>query len=389
MFRSRVCAAVVLTLNLFIGAACSAQQPSTKADDVVVLSNGDTLHGKLVSSVAGKITFHSDPLGDVTLSWDKVKELHSNQAFAVLEKNAKRVGKKHARQFHEGTLDVAGGSVTVHGTNAPPPIPVADAQYIVDAPTLDKQLNHRPGIFAGWNGAASAGATLVQATQNQYTVSGSLGLMRVVPTVDWLNPRNRTAVNFAGSYGKITQPAYLSGGVLVPSTVNKSTIIHFDVERDEYFSSRFFALGQAAFDHNFAQDLQLQQIYGGGMGWTIFSTPRQQADLKATVQYEKQQFISSGAGQNLIGSTFAANYLLKLKLVTYTQSLQFIPAYNTPRAYSTNESDTLTFPAYKSLAFSLGTIDSYLNDTPATLPPTKRNSFQFIMGLTYAIKSKY
>jgi hypothetical protein len=34
-------------------------------------------------------------------------------------------------------------------------------------------------------------------------------------------------------------------------------------------------------------------------------------------------------------------------------------------------------------------MDSYLNDPPVSLPPTKRNSFQFTMGLTYAIKSKY
>jgi hypothetical protein len=34
-------------------------------------------------------------------------------------------------------------------------------------------------------------------------------------------------------------------------------------------------------------------------------------------------------------------------------------------------------------------MDSYLNDPPAAVPPTKRNSFQFTTGLTYAIKSKY
>lgn len=173
--------------------------------------------------------------------------------------------------------------------------------------------------------------------------------------------------------------------------VTKSAIYHFDAERDQYVSPRFFALVQTAFDHNFAQDLQLQQIYGGGLGWTFLSTPRHQADLKATVQYEKQQFISgsSGTSQNLIGSTFALSYMLKMKLVTYAQNLEFIPAYNTPRAYSANETDTLAFPAYKNLGFSIGTIDSYLNDPPSSEPPTKRNSFQFTMGLTYALKSKY
>ena len=109
------------------------------------------------------------------------------------------------------------------------------------------------------------------------------------------------------------------------------------------------------------------------------------------MQYEKQSFISGAASgnQNLIGSTFSADYLLKLKLVTLTQELQFVPAYNNERAYSAQETDTFAFPAYKRFSLSLGTLDSYLNDPPSTEPPTKRNSFQFTMGLTYAIKSKY
>ena len=266
-----------------------------------------------------------------------------------------------------------------------------NAQYIVDQSTLDKEMYHHPSFKAGWNGAATAGATLVTATENQYTFSGAIALARTVPTVSWLDPRNRTSVGFTGSFGKITQPAYVAAGVTVPAVTTKSAIYHAEAERDEYFSPRFFALGQTAFDHNFGQDLDLQQIYGGGIGWTALKTPKQEADLKATMQYEKQQFISgtSSGNQNLIGSTFAANYVLHTKLVTYTQGLAFIPAYNNSRAYSTNETDTLAFPAYKNLSFSVGTLDSYLNDPPVSLPPTKRNSFQFTMGLTYAIKSKY
>ena len=378
---------LLISITACIGAHCAAEQ----APDIVVLSNGDTLHGKLVSEVAGKITFHTDSLGDLSLGWDKIKELHTQGSFAVLNKNVKRGSKRHAAQIPTGTVDVAEGTVTLRGPNASAPIPVKDAQYVVDAPTLDKELNHEPNILAGWNGAATAGATLVQATQNQYTLSGALGLIRVVPTVSWLNPRNRTSVDFSGSYGKITQPAYVLSGTPVAASVTKSAILHFDGERDQYVSSRFFALAQTAFDHNYSQNLELQQIYGAGMGWTIFSTPRHEANLKATIQYEKQQFITGGPGteQNLIGSTFSANYLRKMKLFTFAQSVQFIPAYNTPRDYSANETDTLAFPAYKNLGFSVGTTDSYLNGPPSSEPPTKRNSFQFTMGLTYAIKSKY
>ncbi|HTW49515.1 MAG TPA: DUF481 domain-containing protein [Acidobacteriaceae bacterium] len=376
---------------------CAAQNKKAPAPapapDVLVLANGDTLHGKFVKEVSGTVTFHSDPLGDLNVAWAKIKELHVSENVAVLNTNVKARGKRAAEQIPVGTLDATNETVTLRPANqeAAPPIPVKDAQYIVDQVTLNKQVNHEPGFFTGWNGSATAGATLISATQDQYTVSGALGLVRVVPTVSWLNTRNRTSTNFNGSFGKITQPAFTSAGVYTPATSTKSSILHFDAERDEYISPRFFALVQTALDHNFSQDLNLQQIYGGGLGWTVVKTPKEEADLKATVQYEDQNFIA-GSGQtneNLIGSTFAANYVLKEKLVTYTQGLAYIPAWNQLHAYSASETDTLAFPAYKNFSFSVGTLDSYLNDPPSTEPPTKRNSFQFTMGLTYAIKSKY
>ena len=255
----------------------AAEAPDASgAPDVVVLSNGDTLHGKFVSATAGKVVFHSEPLGDVSLSWDKIKELHTSQKFGVIHHPVRLRGKRAAVQIPTGTLDVADHAVTVRSENGATigPIPTKNAQYIMDAATLDKQINHEPNFFTGWNGPATAGATLVTATQNQYTFSGAIGLVRSVPTVDWLDPRNRTSIDFSGSFGKITEPGYVvpAAGTLpatyVQPVTTKTAIFHADAERDEYFSRRVFGLVQTAFDHNFSQDLALQQIYGGGVGWT-------------------------------------------------------------------------------------------------------------------------
>ena len=397
LFRIRIKHAVALfaIVAAVTSSTCIAQsKPAAAAPDVLVLSNGDTLHGKFVNAVSGKVTFHSDILGDISLGWDKIKELHTSQQVAVLKSNTKLRGKRSVKQVPVGTVDVADKTVTVHPPNGAneETIPVKEAEYLVDKTAMNKELFHRPGITQGWNGAATAGATLVTATENQYTFSGGVGLVRVVPTVSWLSPRDRTSLDFTGSFGKITQPGYVDPltGLVIPAVSTKSAIYHADAERDEYFSPRLFALVQTAFDHNYGQDLDLQQIYGGGIGWTALKTPKQEADLKATMQYEEQAFISSGSGnQNLVGSTFSASYILHTKLVTYTQGLAFIPAYNNFHAYSANETNTFAFPAYKRLSFSVGTLDSYLNDPPVSLPPTKRNSFQFTMGLTYAIKSSY
>lgn len=382
------CSGVVLSLFLIacLGLQGAAQDQS--APDTLILTDGNTLHGKLVKKVSATVTFHTGSLGDLEIPWARVKELHTAENFAVLNKNLKTRSKAAVEKLPKGRLDATTDSVTLEGAA---PIPAKDAQVMIDQATLEKDLNHEPGFLQGWNGAATAGATLVRATQNQSSFSAALGLVRTVPTVSWLDTRNRTSADFNSSFGRITQPAFTVGGVTVPATTTKSSILHFDAERDQYFSPRLFALVQTAFDHNFSQDLNLQQIYGGGIGWTALKTPSQEADLKATIQYEKQSFITGAgaANQNLIGSTFSADYLAKLKFVTFTQNLGYIPAYNHPHAWSAEETDSLAFPAWKNLGFSVGTLDSYLNDPPATLPPTKRNSFQFTMGLSYAFKSKY
>lgn len=372
------------------------KKPAPAAPDVLVLNNGDTLHGKLVSATAGSVKFHSDPLGDLAVPWSNIREMHAAERFAVLDNRVKWHHAPQAARIPVGTLDATGTAITVHRAQpeAQVSVPVRNAQYIMDEGTLKKQVSHSPGLLQGWNGSATAGATVVTATQKQYTMTGAVSLVRVVPTVSWLQPRNRMSTSFSGSFGKITQPGYETAAtppVYVPEVVTKTAIYHADAERDEYFSPRFFALAQTAFDHNFSQDLDLQQIYGGGIGWTPVKTARQEIDLKATVQYESQQFISGGAGsnQNLVGSTYSANYALHLKPFSYTQSVAYLPAYNQQAAYSATETNRLAFPAYKKLSFSVGSTDSYLNDPPVSQPPTRRNSFQFTMGLTYAIQSKY
>ena len=393
---------LLLALALLPGgiAACLAQEAAHPAapEDVLVLSNGDTLHGHFVRAVDGKVIFHTDPLGDVTLDWDKIHSLRTQETFAVVDKSVKLLGKKLRQPIPVGTLTVENGEIVVQPEEGPAlaPVSVKQTAFIVKQAAVDHVRCRCQNILSGWSGAATAGATVVTATQKQYTVTGGIRLERVIPEASWLKPRNRTSLSFTGSFGKIIQPGYFSAGAYVPETVTKSAIYHADAERDEYFSGRFFALAQTAFDHNYSQSLDLQQVYGAGIGWTVLKTPRQEADLKATLQYEKQQFIPSLTGapapspnQNLVGSTFAADYVLHLRLLALSQGVAYLPAYNHMHAYSANETNSVTFPAYKNLSFSVGTIDSYLNNPPTSEPPTRRNSFQFTMGLSYSIKPRH
>lgn len=362
--------------------------------DVITFTNGDRLSGTFIREVGGTVTFQSELVGTIEIPWKKIQEIHTKTRLAVLTKSVTSRHGKLPPGIPEGSLTVTDNLITIHPPDnaAIAPIPVKNAQYIVDEITLSREVFGHPGFFDAWNGSLTGGATIVEATQKQYTFSGGIALARVVPAASWLNPSNRTTIGFTGSYGKIIQRAYTSEGVFYPASDSKSSIYHAEGERDQYLSPHGYMLAQATFDHNYGQGLDLQQVYGAGVGYTVIKRPTQELDFKGTMQYESQDFINASIGinQNLIGSTFAGVYVLHLpRGLLFHQQVSYLPAYNNTNAYSATESDTLAIPFYKNLSFSLGTQDSYLNDPPPAVPPTMRNSFQFIFGATYTFKSKY
>jgi hypothetical protein len=354
-------------------------QPTSDAKpepDVLVFTDGEKLIGHLVRSTGDKVTFKSEMAGEVTVEWKKIQELHSAQKYAVIQKGVPLRRNEAEAKVPRGTIAVAEQKIEIRpgGEHPPQTIAVGDAAYVVDEAAFEKAL-HRPGIFEEWTGAVAAGASLVEATQKSNTFTASIGLVRAVPAENWLDPRNRTTVDFSTSYGKLTQPN-------TPTV--KTSIYHADAERDEYFSGQVYGFGQLAYDHNFSQGLALQQAYGGGVGWTVIKSARQTLDVKAAMSYINQQFADATKNQNLIGSTFAEGYQRTLAhSILLSEQLSATPAWNNTRAYTASGGAGLTMPVFKRLSVAMSALDTFLNDPPSGF---KKNSFQFTTGITYSLK---
>jgi hypothetical protein len=356
--------------------------PAKPSPDVIVFTNGDQLSGTLERGVGDSIVFKSDMAGEITVKLDKVRELRSTGSFALLRKDVP-VTRTSVQQ--PGTVIFADGNVTVaNPEGVPEVVPVKQMGYLIDQTTYDRELERRPGPWFGWNGAITGGATLVRSTSNVNTYTAGISLHRAIPSVPFLPARNRTTFNLQETYGKQTTPVIPQTVPSTPDEIVKTSIFHADAERDEYFTTQLYALGQATFDHNFAQGLDLQEVYGGGIGWTPFKTPRQQLDVKADVHYEKQQFQTATGDQNLIGSTFSEAYRRTLpRKLLFTETANALPAWNNFSAYSANASAALAMPLFKRLSMQFTTTDNFLND-PA--PGFKKNSFQFVTGVTYNLR---
>jgi hypothetical protein len=371
-----------------------AEKPAAAkpAPDVLIFSNGDQLTGKLERITAGNVVFASEMAGELTISVDKIKELRSGAQFALLKKGDK-VGKT---PIPEGSVQVAGGNLTLSSSadrNAAT-VPAKNVDYLIDKATFDKEVSRKAGFRSGWNGTLTGGANIERSTTTGTTLNAGLSLVRAIPTVPWMPARDRTTFDVTESYGKEATPVIPPTTPPTPADVVLSSIFHADGERDQYFTPRVYALVDTALDHNYGQGLQFQQVYGGGIGWTAIKGGKQELDLKVDVHYEKQQYITTPVNGsvlstttptvNLIGSTIFEGYRRNLpRKVVFTETANILPAWNVSNDYSANVMASLSIPVFKRLSATVTATDNFLND-PAEY--YRKNSFQFITGVTYLLR---
>jgi len=360
-------------------AALVAQTPPAKPQpDVVILTDDEKLIGHLVRAGGSSVVFKSDLLGEVTMDWSKIKELHTSGRYAVVEKRVRLGRHSDTSNIPKGSLDVASQTISVHpGPDAAvSSIPVADSGNVIEEAAFTKDVEHNPGLLEAWNGAVTAGASVVQATQQSRAFSGAIHLVRAIPAVPWLDARDRTSLNFSASDGFVAQPS-------TPRV--KTEILHGDAERDEYFTgSHVYGFGQAIFDHNYSQGLDLQQNYGGGIGWTTIQRAALTLDLKGSMSYVRQAFQTSTLDHSLVASTFTENLTRRLpRGMMILEQISATPTWNIRRAWLAAAGASFAAPVYKRLTFTIGMQDNFLNDPP---PGFRKNSLQVITGLTYTLR---
>jgi hypothetical protein len=186
-------------------------------------------------------------------------------------------------------------------------------------------------------------------------------------------------LDFNNTYGRVT-------AANTPTV--KTSILHGGLEEDEYFSPRIYLLQRVTYDHNFSQGLDLQQLYGIGVGYIAIKNTARELDVTAIIDYISQQLAASDTSpaiaKNIIGSSFGDNYMHKLpRKILLTEVASYTPSWNAPENYSANVSVGVTFPVFKNFGFSAQAIDNYLNDP---VHGFKGNSLQFSTGLTYTIQ---
>jgi hypothetical protein len=356
--------------------AQTAKSSSKPGTDVLIFIDGEKLIGHLERATAASVVFKSDMAGEITVEWSNIQELRSPQKFAAIPKNLKLRRREDTSKVPEGTIAATAKEVQVTRSPEAPPqtVAVGDVAQLIPLPDFEKAFQHA-GFTEGWAGGATAGISLTEATQKDQTFTAAVNLVRAVPSENWLDARSRTIFDYNEAYSKLTQPG---------SPAVKTSLFHTDVEQDWYLSPRVFVFGQAMFDHNVSQGLDLQQTYGGGIGLVVIKTIKQEFDFKASVDYIDQRFETALLNKKLVGSIFGETYVRKfVHGILFNEQGGITPSWNNTSAYSAFASAGLTFPVYHHFGLTVGALDDFLNDPP---PGFKKNSFQFTLGATYSFR---
>ena len=267
---------------LLMAVATLPAQTAAKPDpDVLDLNDGEKLIGHLVSATGGSLTFHSDAAGDVKVDWANVKNLKSSGKFAVPEKGV--VLDRHAdlNKVPQGIISSVDQKITVDPGNGATPavIPVANATNVIPEASFLNAFK-TPRLDQDWHGAAGLGIDLVEATQKSRNITASVSLQRIVSGESWVTPRYKTLVDLNIADSQLTENLATGGTQKITTD-----LIHGGIEHDMFLSSKAFAFVAADFLHSSSQGMKLQQTYGGGIGYVVLRSDRQELDVKAAVDY--------------------------------------------------------------------------------------------------------
>jgi len=359
----------LLTLLAFFGLS------STLLADQVTLKNGDRLSGTVVKSDGKTLLLHTDAAGDVTIKFDAIQEIKSEEALHVTLKNGKTAvgpvtttdGKIEVATKTGGTVEASKEEVTLIRSEA-------------EQTAYDKSLH--PGLMHGWNGGIDVGFSVARG--NSETENLALAFNAIHPTLNDKITLYASTINTKNDLATPSDVASLQQG---------------GIRYDRNVAPRVFVFAGADFMANALQELDLRQVYTGGFGFHAIQSETTILNFLGGVNYTHETysngplvpdsappvFTSYGKTNKFVALTLGEEVNRKIgKGTEITQNMDFYPDLQDTGQYR--------------WTFNLGTVtkiskwlgwQNQFGDIYVTNPPTssKKNDVIFTTGLNIAFTS--
>ena len=297
--KSRLC-----LLCLCIALSLSADQ--------VVLKNGDTITGTIIKKDGAKLTMKSEFLGEVTMAWDVVKSLRSDENLTVVLPGGESV---------LGKVNTTGDKLEVLTPTVTKSAPLAEVGSLRNPAEQHswERLQH-PGMLELWTGFFDMGLALARGNARTTTLTNSFNATRVSRT-------DKITLNF----NEIYATARLNG---ISSTIASAVRGGWTYNRD--ITPRFFVSTLNDYEHDGFQNLDLRFVIGGGFGVNAIKREKASLSFIGGGDYERENFTNK-LKRNSAEANFGNDFLYKFSSATnVTQSSRFFPNLTNTGEYRLN-----------------------------------------------------
>jgi putative salt-induced outer membrane protein len=325
--------------------------------DQVVLSNGDRLTGSVTKSDGKTLVIKTEFAGDVTIQWSAVQSLTSAAPLHVAT----------AAKTVVGPVTTSDGSLAVN-TAQTGTVEIAKAEVTAlrnDAEQAAYEKSLHPTLLQGWNGGVNLGFALTAGNSETKNLA-------IAFTADRKTSHDEIALYTNTIYATNDAPG------ATPSVTANAT--QAGARYDRNFTKILFGFGNADFQTDALQNLNLRSVFGGGLGFHAINTSRTTLDFLGGLNYTKESYV--GLDRNFAALTLGEELTYKLGASTaLAEKLYFFP----------DLSDTSQYRA----TFNLGTItkiskwlgwQNAFGDIYVTNPPVgkKTNDLQLTTGINVA-----
>jgi putative salt-induced outer membrane protein len=361
----------MLSLIVFLGLT------SALFADQVTLKNGDRLTGTVVKSDGKTLVLHTDAAGDITLKFDAIQDIKTEQELHVSLKDGKTAvgpvttadGKIEVATKTAGTVEASEADVTLIRNDA-------------EQAAFDKSLH--PGLVHGWKGGADVGFSVARG--NSETENLAIAFNATHPTL------NDKITMYVSSI-------YTTNQLATPSTV--ANLIQGGLRYDRNVNARLFVFGEGDFMSNALQFLDLRAVYSGGFGYHAIKSDRTTLDFLGGINYTHETysngtevpptppsttptgiFTSYGVTNRFAALTLSELLTQKLgKSTVVTENLNFYPDLQQTSEYR----GTFNFGTVTKISKWLGWQNQFA-DIYVTNPPigAKKNDILLTTGLNIA-----
>jgi putative salt-induced outer membrane protein YdiY len=256
----------------FVAVSCICLFSTFSIADQVTLKNGDRVTGTITTADTTSLNLKTDYAGTLTIKWDAVEAISSDQPLYVISKTGQQVRGPVTTSGGKLQVATASGAVTVD----------KDAIQTVRSESEQK-------AYGAWGGFLDSGLSLSRG--NSETTNFTIGAMATRIT-----DKNKGSAYINSLYSKSN-----TNGV----DLTTASAIHAGLRFDFNVSDKTFAFGFTDFDHDRFQDLNLRNVLGGGLGYHFIKIDVTNFDLFAGASLNQEYFtnLTRRSGELLAGES--------------------------------------------------------------------------------------